>query len=810
MATSDGLVLKTGGKAKKKHTTRPPSSSSPSAKASKVHPISAQGSLADLHRFIFGGVKSEGSDEPSSLGSGGRLKGSARNVSFGVLPKLDRTARLNHVLARRESDFHYSDSDDEGFQPPPTEGHRTSRLLSTFASGPLSALARQLVTEINTEHRAEVYARKMTMLTEEHQAVVAQHEEDEKYREYRRVEAQEAPKRVERHERQCKWFCIIYSVAPIYILTNLARRVAAGEVLRKRLFPVWIMRFRIFKRRRQRTQLALEMAKTRERPAPEKLQQHKFFEKFPKRCLANLVATIQPTFFRAGDFVMQEGDHGEMMYFIDTGTVEVIVKKTNSQSKSRAKGNGFVVATLTSGAYFGEFALLTDEPRMASIQCVEDTFLWGISRSAFRKELDAISQGNPVQAILIEIADQRRLQNMKKLYPLRIQQLKAVELFSEWPEELLQAIMAKFTPYVAHMGDVVVKEDELGNALYILGCGKARALKKERDKEGRVVASSPSTTTTEPVSNARPITAPGPLLSECGSGAEASVSMVISFMDNDGFESTTTNRTTRGPPPPDYGTQVAVLNAGDMFGEVACLFLEPRCATVQCITNCDMWRLSKSDLMDFMLTNVMLFLQAKEITNRRRAKWIPRLPLGYIAQCSYLQEQYGEKIHKLTDFVARLLKPKVVAQSDTVLERGSTTKSIYFILSGEVTNGEIVLRPGQCIIPDVLSTQRGCVHEYRALSRCDLWVLVDTALQILLDKFPPERRVASKADALNSDGTSKANSGGHGNTEGGDGSGLGSTSYAFASAASRRKSTRSGATTGSVPANLRKKSTAVR
>lgn len=39
------------------------------------------------------------------------------------------------------------------------------------------------------------------------------------------------------------------------------------------------------------------------------------------------------------------------------------------------------------GAHFGEFALLNDEPRMASIQCMEDCTCWTLGKADFRAEI---------------------------------------------------------------------------------------------------------------------------------------------------------------------------------------------------------------------------------------------------------------------------------------------------------------------------------------------------------------------------------------------------------------------------------------
>lgn len=59
--------------------------------------------------------------------------------------------------------------------------------------------------------------------------------------------------------------------------------------------------------------------------------------------------------------IIREGDPGDIFYMIESGSVDVFIQKHGNTP----------VATLTSGQYFGEMALLSNDPRAAS--CVAKT-----------------------------------------------------------------------------------------------------------------------------------------------------------------------------------------------------------------------------------------------------------------------------------------------------------------------------------------------------------------------------------------------------------------------------------------------------
>jgi len=78
-------------------------------------------------------------------------------------------------------------------------------------------------------------------------------------------------------------------------------------------------------------------------------------------------------------FVLRQGDPGDLFYLIRSGAVNVLVDEDGQEKK---------VAELGQGQYFGEAALITDEPRNASIVAREKSIFYALGKSDFRDVLE--------------------------------------------------------------------------------------------------------------------------------------------------------------------------------------------------------------------------------------------------------------------------------------------------------------------------------------------------------------------------------------------------------------------------------------
>jgi serine phosphatase RsbU (regulator of sigma subunit) len=97
----------------------------------------------------------------------------------------------------------------------------------------------------------------------------------------------------------------------------------------------------------------------------------------------DLLGSMMPLFeeesFPTDSKILREGELGDSMYIILKGLVHV--------TKFDSDGKEFYITKLGAGSYFGEVALIDNEPRSANINTVEETSVLRLKKSAFSKLL---------------------------------------------------------------------------------------------------------------------------------------------------------------------------------------------------------------------------------------------------------------------------------------------------------------------------------------------------------------------------------------------------------------------------------------
>ncbi len=92
-----------------------------------------------------------------------------------------------------------------------------------------------------------------------------------------------------------------------------------------------------------------------------------------------LAGQVRIETYAAGEIPVHQGDEGDSFYLIKSGSVEVVVEKS--------QGEAAVVATLGPGAFFGEMSLLTGAVRTASIRVRDDAEFIVIDKESFSATL---------------------------------------------------------------------------------------------------------------------------------------------------------------------------------------------------------------------------------------------------------------------------------------------------------------------------------------------------------------------------------------------------------------------------------------
>ena len=105
-------------------------------------------------------------------------------------------------------------------------------------------------------------------------------------------------------------------------------------------------------------------------PELELLRQVSLLSLLPEPTLESLARALKRVEVAAGDVFIREGDHGDVFYVVESGSVEVTKE-------------GRHVAHLGPGDYVGEIALLRDVPRTATVTATSASVLQSLDREHF-------------------------------------------------------------------------------------------------------------------------------------------------------------------------------------------------------------------------------------------------------------------------------------------------------------------------------------------------------------------------------------------------------------------------------------------
>ncbi|MBI5497159.1 MAG: cyclic nucleotide-binding domain-containing protein [Deltaproteobacteria bacterium] len=175
---------------------------------------------------------------------------------------------------------------------------------------------------------------------------------------------------------------------------------------------------------------------------------------------ADLFARLAVRHAAAGDVLVREGDPGESMLVIVQGSAVV-------QRPGRL-GRAETVATLRAGACFGEMALVSRAPRIATVVAAEDCILMELTRA----DLAEVVAAHPGVAAVIEKFHRTRL-----LHNV----LRASPVFRGLAAPALQALVDAFQRVRASDGDEVIRQGTAATGLHLLLRGRCAVSARRPD-----------------------------------------------------------------------------------------------------------------------------------------------------------------------------------------------------------------------------------------------------------------------------------------------------------------------------------------
>jgi len=101
------------------------------------------------------------------------------------------------------------------------------------------------------------------------------------------------------------------------------------------------------------------------------------FTGVPDDVLAVFYIASEEKIFRAGQIIVKEGEHGDELYIIGSGSVDVIVGHNTP--------NQTVVASLQTTDFFGEMCVIEPFVRSATVVARESTLLYALKSNCLNK-----------------------------------------------------------------------------------------------------------------------------------------------------------------------------------------------------------------------------------------------------------------------------------------------------------------------------------------------------------------------------------------------------------------------------------------
>jgi CRP-like cAMP-binding protein len=180
------------------------------------------------------------------------------------------------------------------------------------------------------------------------------------------------------------------------------------------------------------------------------------FAGMPSDALQALVENLQLVSLERGQTLFREGDPGDALYVIAEGEVSV-----QNEGPPRVE-----MSRLGPGAFLGEVALMTDQPRSATVVCLQDAELLRIDRHTLSRVL--ANHGDVLRAVLRFVRD-RLVDRWMRTSPL----------FRPFNDAERIELAAKFKFLEIDGGTVVLGAGERPDGLYIVLAGQFLVLRNK-------------------------------------------------------------------------------------------------------------------------------------------------------------------------------------------------------------------------------------------------------------------------------------------------------------------------------------------
>ena len=246
----------------------------------------------------------------------------------------------------------------------------------------------------------------------------------------------------------------------------------AMETLSTYLYP------RVLLCQRKQERARMQAMSTCPRLTVEHLSRQQLFKNCTPDDLRTIIEKLELCVYDKGEYIIHEGDRsGSGIFFVATGQVS-IWKKADRQSKAVGAANGSLLVVLGPVACVGEFAFLTEEPRMATIQAQCRVECWVLKKSDFYAFIQRLPEH--AFASIVESAFATRNNTMHMSYPISANLLRLRSVFTPCTGPIVDEYLSILQPYAVPKNYCVAKGDQRMDRILFLQNGRCAVLRKLR------------------------------------------------------------------------------------------------------------------------------------------------------------------------------------------------------------------------------------------------------------------------------------------------------------------------------------------
>ncbi|MCW7465044.1 cyclic nucleotide-binding domain-containing protein [Leptospira levettii] len=202
------------------------------------------------------------------------------------------------------------------------------------------------------------------------------------------------------------------------------------------------------------------------------------FLNLSKETKEHLERSFHKVNFVKNKVVIKQGEHGNALYLVATGSFSVYV--TNDGKKQK-------LGEVKPGSCFGEGALVTDEPRNATVVCDQSGIVYRIDRNEFKRAFKDRSEELKAFVRLISRRSRALHRSVFRPEPRRIKELiSSVSLFQGVGKKLISELEQQMEWIFLPGGETLMRQGDKADGMYVVVNGSL--VYEVRNDQGLVVS----------------------------------------------------------------------------------------------------------------------------------------------------------------------------------------------------------------------------------------------------------------------------------------------------------------------------------